>query len=127
MELIIPLFDLNIFESLYNLRKKIRSLKKARAGKQLTNLIVDYHQKITDSFTAFFLIIGILPIAFEVKKRKAALSSLGIGFVFSLIYYAVYSFGIAMGKSGIILPSLSAWLAPIFFLTVGITGLSLTK
>ena len=115
------------FESLFNLRKRINNLKKAQAGKQLTNLIVDYHQKITDSFTAFFLIIGILPIAFEVKKRKAGLSSLGIGFVFSLIYYAVYSFGIAMGKTGIILPFFSAWLAPFFFLTVGVTGLSLTK
>ncbi len=115
------------FSSLYDLRKRINSIKKVGGGKQLSNLIVDYHRKIVEPFTSFFIIIGILPLALEIKKRKAALSALGVGFIFSLIYYAIYAFSIALGKSGILLPVFSAWMAPIFFLTVGTTGLVLTK
>ena len=115
------------FSSLYDLRKRINSLKKIGESKQLADLIVDYHKKIVEPLTSFFIIIGILPLALEIKKRKAALSALGVGFIFSLIYYAIYAFSIALGKSGILLPIFSAWLAPLFFLTVGTTGLFLTK
>jgi lipopolysaccharide export system permease protein len=115
------------FSSLYDLRKRINSIKRVGESKQLSNLVVDYHRKIVEPFTSFFIIIGILPLALEIKKRKAALSALGVGFIFSLIYYAIYAFSIALGKSGILLPVFSAWLAPIFFLTVGTTGLMLTK
>jgi lipopolysaccharide export system permease protein len=115
------------FSSLHDLRKRINSIKRIGESKQLSDLIVDYHQKIVEPFTSFFIIMGILPLALEIKKRKAALSALGVGFIFSLIYYAIYAFSIALGKSGILLPVFSAWLAPLFFLTVGSTGLLLTK
>lgn len=118
---------LSEFSSLRTLRKRINSLKKINESKQLSDLIVDYHRKIVEPFTSLFLIIGILPLALEIKKRKAALSSLGVGFMFSFIYYAIYAFSLALGKSGILLPLFSAWLAPVFFITVGVTGLILTK
>ena len=81
---------LSEFSSLHTLNKRINSLKKIGESKQLSDLIVDYHRKIVEPFTSFFLIIGIMPMALEIKKRKAALSSLGVGFLFSFIYY--YSF-----------------------------------
>ena len=115
------------FSSLNNLKKEINSLKKVKAGNRLSNLIIDYYQKMAEPFSHFFLIIGILPLALEIKRRKVALSSLGIGLIFYIVYYTLSSFSIALGKSGIILPIFSAWLTPLFFLTVGVTGLILMK
>lgn len=115
------------FSSLNNLRKEIDNLKEIGAGNRLSNLIIDYYQKMAEPFSHFFLIIGILPLALEIKKRKVALSALGVGFIFGFIYYALSSFSIALGKSGLILPIFAAWLAPLFFLTIGITGLLLIR
>lgn len=115
------------FSSLRHLKKEISRLKKVKANKLLANLTIDYYQKVADPFSHLFIIIGILPLALEIKKRKVALSSLGIGFIFSFIYYVLSSFSIALGKSGVILPFLSVSLAPAFFLTVGITGLILIR
>ena len=115
------------FSSLYSLRKKINSLKKVNAGKQRANLIVDYYRKMAESFEPFFLVIGLLPLALEIKKKKVALSSLGIGLIFYFLYYTAFYFSIALGKSGLILPFFSAWMAPIFFLSVGISGLFLIR
>jgi len=115
------------YYSLNTLRKEIRRLKQIKAGSFLSNLIIDYYQKMAEPFSHLFLIIGILPLALEIKKRKVALSSLGVGFIFGFIYYSFFSFSIALGKSGLIIPFFSAWLAPLFFLTIGITGLLLIK
>jgi len=115
------------FSSLGRLKKEITRLKKVKASSLLTNLTIDYYQKVAEPFSHLFIVIGILPIALEIKKRKVALSSLGVGFIFSFIYYILSSFSIALGKSGIILPFLSVSLAPVFFLTVGITGLLLIR
>ncbi|MFA7677171.1 MAG: LptF/LptG family permease [Candidatus Omnitrophota bacterium] len=115
------------FSSLETLGKEIESLRKINTKESLASLIIDYNQKITEPFSHLFLVIGILPIALEIKKRKVALSSLGVGFIFGFIYYAISSFSVALGKSGLILPFFSAWLGPLFFLTVGITGLLLIR
>lgn len=115
------------FASLKNLKREINRLKNIKASNLLSNLIIDYHRKLTDPFSHLFLIIGILPLALEIKKRRAGLSSLGVGFIFGFIYYCLNSFTIALGKTGVILPIFGAWLAPLFFLTVGLTGLFLIR
>ena len=115
------------FTPLKTLKKEKDRLKKIKAYNILSGLTIDYHRKIAEPFTHFFLILCVLPFALEIKKRKVALSSLGTGFIFGFIYYGFVSFSIALGKAGAILPIFSAWLAPIFFITVGITGLILVK
>jgi lipopolysaccharide export LptBFGC system permease protein LptF len=115
------------FASLKNLRKEIKQLKKVKAYDKLANLAIDYNRKIVEPFSNFFLIIGIVPFALEIKKRRAAFSSLGVGVIFSFIYYTFMYFGIALGKDGLILANLSPWLAPLFFLSAGITGLIFLK
>ncbi len=115
------------FSSLQSLKKEIDSLKRLSTNEALANLIIDYYHKMTEPFIHLFLVIGILPLALEIRRRKVALSSLGVGFIFGFIYYVLSSFSIALGKSGFILPFFSAWTAPFFFLTVGITGLLLIK
>ncbi|MFH1771853.1 MAG: LptF/LptG family permease [Candidatus Omnitrophota bacterium] len=116
------------FTSLKNLRQEIKRLKKVKAFNVMRNLKIDFYQKIAEPFTHLFLIIGVLPFALEIKKRKVALSALGVGLMFGFTYYlAINPFSIALGKSGVLLPALSAWAAPLFFLTVGISGMFLVK
>jgi len=115
------------FSSLSKLKREMNRLKKLKAKKLLANLTIDYHQKIVEPFSHLFLVIGILPLALEIKKRKVGLSSLGVGFIFGFIYFTLGSFSVALGKSGAILPLFSAWLAPLFFITVGISGLLLIR
>lgn len=115
------------FASFKTLKKEIDRLKKISADKILLGITIDYHRKISEPLSHFFIIICVLPFALEIKKRKAVLSSLGTGFIFGLIYYTFVSLSMALGKAGTILPVFGAWLAPLFFLTVGITGLLLVK
>jgi len=115
------------FYSLSNLQEEISRLKKVKAKNLLANLTIDYYQKIAEPFSHFFLVIGVLPLALEIKKRKVSLASLGVGLGFGFVYYTFSSFSIALGKSGVILPFFSAWLAPFFFLAVGVSGIILIK
>ncbi|MBD3246252.1 MAG: LptF/LptG family permease [Candidatus Omnitrophica bacterium] len=111
------------FVPLKELYQKIQSLKKIHTEAKLNPLIVDFHYKLVNPWAHFFLILGTLPLALEIRKRKVGLLSLGIGFLFFFLYYVLSFMSMALGKEGIIIPSLSAWLAPLFFLTMGITGL----
>ena len=115
------------YGSLKSLKTERYRLKKIHAYHILANLTIAYHQRIADPFTHFFLIIGILPFVMEIKKRKVMLSSVGTGFTFGFLYYCLFSFSVALGKAGTLLPILSVWVTPLFFLTVGITGLLLLK
>lgn len=115
------------YASLKDLQLEIKRLKKISANTILSSLIIDYHQKITTAFSHFFIIIGILPIILEIRLKRSNLSALGVGFIFSFVYYALTSFSIALGKATILLPALSAWLAPIFVVTMGLTGLLLLR
>jgi len=115
------------FATLKNLKKEIRQLKQLKAFDKLANLTIDYNRKIVEPLSTFFMIIGILPLALEIKKRRAGFSSLGVGIICSFIYYTFMYFGIALGKGGIILANFCPWLAPIFFVSAGITGLIFLK
>jgi lipopolysaccharide export system permease protein len=115
------------FSSLEDLREEIRNLQKVETSEKLSRLIASYHQKIAEPFSHIFLVVGILPLALDIKKRKAALSSVGIGFIFFFVYLVLSSFSLALGKSGVLLPVLSAWVAPLFLLAVGLTGLALSR
>ena len=115
------------YGSLKSLKTERYRLKKIHAYHILANLTIDYNQRIADPFTHFFLIIGILPFVMEIKKRKVMLSSVGTGFMFGFLYYFLFSFSVALGKAGTLLPALSVWVTPLFFLTVGVTGLLLLK
>jgi lipopolysaccharide export system permease protein len=126
-ELVLKKSMFSYFSSLKNLKREIRRLRKIKAYNLLSNLIIEYHRKLISPFSHFFLVIGVLPFALEIKKRRLALSSLGMGFIFGFIYYSFGSFSVALGKAEIILPIFSAWLTPLFFLTLGITGLFLIR
>ncbi len=115
------------FTPLGDLKREITQLKKIGSQEKLKELIIQYNQKLMDPFSHFFLVIGILPFGLEIRNRRVGLTSLGIGFIFGFIYYFISSFSIALGKSGIILAAISPWVAPLFFLTIGLTGLKFIR
>ncbi len=115
------------FAPLKKIKKQIIDLQNVTSGKLLRNLKIDFYKKIAFPFSHLFLIIGSLPVALEIRKRKATFAAVGIGLMFSLLYSLTDSISIALGKSGMILPFFSAWLAPLFFVSIGITGLYLIR
>lgn len=115
------------FYSLKNLRKEMRRLKRIKAFNLLASITVDYHNKIAEPFSHFFIIIGVLPLALEIRKRTVILSSLGTGFIFSFFYYVATAISLNLAKTTSILPVLGAWIVPLFFITAGISTLLLTK
>jgi len=104
------------------LRKEIRKFASIKSRK-VSDLLIIYHKKLSDPFSGLFLILGTLPFALEIKKRRVGLSSLGIGVIFYIIYFVILSISIPFGKIGILLSPLSPWIAPIFFSTVGLFGI----
>ncbi len=115
------------FASLKNLKREIDRLRKINMNQLSSGLVIEYHRKIADPLSHFFLIIGVLPFALEIKKRKAGLSSLGIGFLVGFVYYVIFSTSIAFGKAGLMFPFLAPWVAALFFLIVGVSGLKLIR
>lgn len=113
--------------SLQSLRKEIIQLKRLKATNILADRVIRYNEKLTSPFSHLFIIIAIIPFTIEIRKKKVALSALGMGFIFGFTYYFLNSFSISLGQVGIILPVFSAWIAPLFTLSMGITGLMLIK
>ena len=115
------------YQTILSLKSQMNKLKKARATKLLANLTINYHKKIAQPLSHFFLIMGILPFALKIRQRKAGLSAVGVGFLFGFAYYFLFSLNVAFGKIGILLPFLSVWITPISFLAMGLIGLYILK
>ncbi len=115
------------FKSLYQEIKRIRRLQANISSSRINNLTIELNKKVAEPFNHLFLVVGILPFALEIKKRKVGLFAIGGGVIFGFMYYLLFSISIALGKAGVIIPSLSAWTAPLFFLVVGVTGLVLLR
>ncbi len=84
------------------------------------------HQKISFPFTSLVVILIGSAFAIRIKQRgrTAAIMGIGMSIVIGFIYYAVMAICIALGKSGVLPPLVSAHLANIIF---GSTGLALIK
>ncbi|MDD4294573.1 MAG: LptF/LptG family permease [Candidatus Omnitrophica bacterium] len=113
--------------SIRDLSEQIARLKRLKAYNLLANLKIEFYQRIVTPFAHLFLILGILPLALEIRKRRGGFSSLSIGFICSLFYYSFESFSIVLAKEGYLLPIFGIALAPLFFVTIGITGLLLIR
>ncbi|MCK4809847.1 MAG: LptF/LptG family permease [Candidatus Omnitrophica bacterium] len=115
------------FSSIKKLFKEIQRLKVIKKYGRLPQFIIEFNLKLAQPFFHFFLIIGVLPFALEIKKRKAGLSSLGLWFIFGFAYYVIFSISLSLGKAGLILPHLCVWVAPLCFSIVGVSGLCLSR
>ncbi len=94
----------------------ISRFSKSGALRAINNLHVDLHQKIAKPFSIIVIVLAGLPLALFVGRRKAqTFSALAIAIALAFLYMVVNSIGIALGKSGVLWPFVSAWLAPVSF------------
>ncbi len=126
-ELLFKKSSLSEYTPLKRIRKEIKMLKNTPSSGFVNNLIINYHKKIAEPFAHLFLAIGVLPFALEIRKRKATLSVVVGGFIFGFLYFLISSISISLGRKDILIPYLSSWVAPLFFLSMGISGLILIK
>ncbi len=111
------------FASLKALRKEIKRMKKSgETGSLLTSRVADYHQKMWAPFANFFLILAALPFGGRANKKRVELSAMGTGLIFWGLYYALGATVASFAKTGVLLPSMSGWLIPACFGTIGLTG-----
>lgn len=98
----------------------IWKLSKSGAITVIRNLKVDLYQRFVTPFTSIIIILLGVPFALRMKKRATGLSSIGISIMMGFLYYVLTAVSIALGKSGILAPLLSAGLPHIIALTTAI-------
>jgi lipopolysaccharide export system permease protein len=92
---------------------------KGGSKKLVRRLSVDMHYKIAFPFISFVVMLIGAPLAMRTERGRGMVgigTSLGI----VLLYYAVHSICLALGKGGLLSPFLAAWLANILFAAIGI-------
>ena len=95
----------------------IWKLRKSGAMPAVRNLLVELHQRYASSFSSLILILIGIPFSFKIRKRANIFSSFGICVGISFLYYVLTGISLALGKSGMLFPFLSAWIAPLGFLS----------
>ena len=103
------------------LNEYIRRFSDSGAIRAIKERKVDYYQKISFPLRSIIILLVGLPFALTTTRRKAmTFTSIGIAIAIGFLYYVVDAVGLAYGKGGWISPLLSAWLAPLIFLSAGI-------
>lgn len=90
-------------------------LKKSGAAQPARSLLVDLYQRYASSASSLILILIGIPFSFMIRKRANLFSSFGICILISFLYYIFTAISLALGKAGVILPSLAVWLIPLAF------------
>lgn len=109
--------------SLRELQRKIKKFSSPINNKFFCLLKVEFHRKIAENFSLFFLLLGALPFGLRIKPKRVGLSSLGLVVAVAGFYYLFLSLSLALGKNGFFPAWFSSWLPNIFFGISGSIGL----
>jgi lipopolysaccharide export system permease protein len=104
------------FFDLYNYINKIQS-----EGYDATRYLVNLHGKLAFPFVTIILVLIGISFSTRSERQGGIMQSLGIGIIIGFSYWIVHAFSMSLGRSGILPPILSAWIANIFFLGIGAT------
>ncbi|MFA4991783.1 MAG: LptF/LptG family permease [Candidatus Omnitrophota bacterium] len=90
--------------------------------KMITRLRVDLHRKVSFPFTSMVVMLIGIGSAIKINQRSkvTAIMGVGVSMLIGFVYYAVMASCIALGKSGILPPPVSAHLANFIFGLIGI-------
>lgn len=102
------------------LKSYMLRLSKSGATTVIRNLKVDLYQRFTAPFTSIIIILLGIPFSVMMKKRATGMSSVGLSIMVGFLYYVLNAVSIALGKSGILMPFLSASLSHIVGLIVAL-------
>jgi lipopolysaccharide export system permease protein len=108
------------FMSFAELKEYIDRLSFER-GPTIRNLKVALNQKIAFPFISLIVVLIASPFAMVHTRKGGILVGIGISVALVLVYYAVMTISLALGKAGFIPPLISAWLTNVIYATIGFT------
>jgi LPS export ABC transporter permease LptG len=106
------------FMSARQLRDYIGHLK-GGSRQMVRRMTVDLHSKIAFPFVSFVVMLIGAPLAMR-TERGSAMVGIGTSLVVVVLYYAVNSVCLALGKGGHLEPVVSAWFSNALFAAIGI-------
>jgi len=104
------------FMNIRQMQDYIWMLSKSGAKSVVRNLRVDLYQRFTGPFTSIIIIILGIPFSLMMRKRATGLSSIGVSIIVGFLYYVLDAICLALGKSGLLMPSLAASLSHLIVL-----------
>lgn len=104
--------------SFLRLRKFIK--EQSRNGVRVAGYFADLHDKISFQFISVVISFVVFPFMVRPARSASMASNFFVGLIFGFAYYAVHSFSIAFGRAEILPPLLSAWMANILMLFIGV-------
>ncbi|MEK6657846.1 MAG: LPS export ABC transporter permease LptG [Nitrospirota bacterium] len=111
--------------SFAELRNYVARLR--QEGFNVTRYVVDLYAKTAIPFANFILCLIAIPFALKSSRSSGIIMGIGISTIIAFLYIIILSFGISLGKGGILPPLLAAWLANIIFSTAGAVMLISTR
>lgn len=84
---------------------------------------VELYAKTSIPFINFIMCLIAIPFAIRHNRSGGIMIGIGVSIIIGIIYFVMLSFGISLGKGGILPPILAAWLANIIFSTAGVVML----
>jgi len=90
-----------------------------RGGYDIRRYLVDLHLKIASPFACVIILLLGAPLAIF-SPRSGRLISFGIAIFIGFLYWGGMSVGRSLGRVGILTPFLSAWVANLLFIGLGL-------
>lgn len=103
--------------SIRQMQNYIWRLSKSGATGVIRNLKVDLYQRFASPFTSIIIILLGIPFALLMRKRATGMASIGVSISVGFLYYVLDAVCLAIGKSGLLMPSLAASLSHIIVLS----------
>ena len=101
----------------YRLSRYLRRMK--RAGEHVNKEEVEFNYRFSDAFIGLIVVLLGLPLSTRLRKGGVMLG-LGLGLLFSFLFWGMIQVSKAFGYVGALNPVLSAWLPNISFGIVAI-------
>lgn len=92
-------------------------LSKSGATGLTRNLKVDLYQRFVSPFTSIIIILLGIPFSLLMRKRATGMSAIGVSISVGFLYYVLDAVCVAIGKSGLLMPSLAASLSHMIILS----------
>lgn len=85
------------------------------AGENVAREEVEYHYRFSYALIGFVVVLLGLPFSVRLRQRGGVMFGLGLGLLFSFLYWGAIQTCRAFGTSHVISPALAAWLPNIIF------------
>ncbi len=108
--------------SMRQLGRIIRKVKKQ--GYDPTHYLVDYHAKMSFSLLNVLTVFIGIPFALRTSKQGGLIFGIVVSMVIALGFWTVFALSLSLGRSGLVPPMISAWMANVLFSIVGIIMLA---